>query len=139
MSKWKTIPGYTRYEVSDDGNIRHVVYKRIRKPRIDKSGYLAYCLHHDESGTWKMMYAHRLVYMAFVGEIPDNTYIDHVNRVRDDNRLENLRATTRLVNANNKKPLISPVSLRRIEYIINQYNAGLSPTEIHETLKKRPV
>lgn len=85
------------------------------------------------------MYAHRLVYMAFVGEIPDNTYIDHVNRVRDDNRLENLRATTRLVNANNKKPLISPVSLRRIEYIINQYNAGLSPTEIHETLKKRPV
>lgn len=139
MSTWKVIPGHTRYEVSDSGELRHVVRKKIRRPRIDKSGYYAYCLHDDEAGVWKMKYAHRLVYSAFVGVIPDNTYIDHINRIRNDNRLINLRAVTRIVNANNKKQIMSPVSLRRIEFIIQQHEAGQSALEIHETLKKRPV
>lgn len=139
MTKWKTIPGHTRYEISDEGQLRHTVHKKIRKPRIDKEGYYAYCLHNDEESKWKMMYAHRLVYLAFVGEIPEGTYIDHINRVRSDNRLENIRSATRMANANNKKNIVSPVSLRRIEYIIQQHEAGLSALEIHETLKKTPV
>ena len=44
---------------------------------------------------------HRLVYETFVGEIPNGYEIDHINTIRDDNRLENLRCVTRFENNNN--------------------------------------
>ena len=44
---------------------------------------------------------HRVVYETFVGEIPQGYEIDHINTVRDDNRLENLRVVTRKENMNN--------------------------------------
>ncbi len=43
--------------------------------------------------------AHRLVFLYVFGEIPGNGVdIDHVNRVRDDNRLINLRLASRSEN-----------------------------------------
>ena len=139
MSKFNTIPGFSKYEASKDGEIRHRINKVIRKPRKDRPGYLAYSVYDDESESWKMVFGHRLVYAAFNGKIPDNTYIDHINRVRSDNSIGNLRAVTRLVNNNNKKQIVSPVSLRRIEHIIELHNQGVGPEAIHEMLKKRPI
>lgn len=44
---------------------------------------------------------HRLVYETFVGEIPKGMNIDHLNTIRDDNRLENLRLCSQKENCNN--------------------------------------
>lgn len=44
---------------------------------------------------------HRLVYETFNGEIPQDKEIDHINTIRDDNRLENLRCVTTKENLNN--------------------------------------
>ena len=41
----------------------------------------------------------RLVYETFVGEIPQGYEIDHINTIKTDNRLENLRCVTRKENA----------------------------------------
>ena len=41
---------------------------------------------------------HRLVWETFNGEIPKGYEIDHINAVRDDNRLENLQLLTHLDN-----------------------------------------
>ena len=46
---------------------------------------------------------HRLVYETFVGEIPNGYEIDHINTIRDDNRLDNLRDVTHA--DNNRNPL----------------------------------
>lgn len=46
---------------------------------------------------------HRLVYETFVGEIPQGYQIDHINTIRTDNSLENLRCVTQA--ENNKNPL----------------------------------
>ena len=46
---------------------------------------------------------HRLVYETFVGEIPQGYQIDHINTIRTDNSLENLRCVTHA--ENNKNPL----------------------------------
>ena len=46
-------------------------------------------------------YVHRIIYETFNGEIPDGYEIDHINAVRDDNRLENLRIVTHKDNLNN--------------------------------------
>lgn len=44
---------------------------------------------------------HRAIYETFVGEIPQGYEIDHINTVRTDNRLENLRCVTSKENNNN--------------------------------------
>lgn len=42
----------------------------------------------------KLYYAHRLVYVWHFGDIKDNLSIDHINRDRSDNRIDNLRLVT---------------------------------------------
>ena len=48
----------------------------------------------------KIYLAHRLAWLHFYGSFPPEE-IDHINRVRDDNRIENLRAATKLENMQN--------------------------------------
>lgn len=46
--------------------------------------------------------AHRLAWLYVYGELPEGE-IDHINRVRHDNRISNLRDVDRLTNHRNKK------------------------------------
>lgn len=46
--------------------------------------------------------AHRLIMVLCFGHIPENAEIDHINHVRDDNRLVNLRFVTRRENQRNQ-------------------------------------
>lgn len=50
----------------------------------------------------KYYLVHRIIMLAFYGECPPNKETDHINRVRHDNRLCNLRYVSRSENANNK-------------------------------------
>lgn len=47
-----------------------------------------------------VMLGHHLIYQTFVGPIPDGLVIDHINHIRSDNQLENLRAITYSENIN---------------------------------------
>ena len=68
--------------------------KLVLCKQYDIYGY-KYC-----SGS-KMFRVHRGVYETFVGEIPEGYVIDHINTIRDDNRMENLRLVTPAENSNN--------------------------------------
>lgn len=46
---------------------------------------------------------HRIVWELFYGPIPDGMFIDHINGVKDDNRIENLRLATNQQNQFNRK------------------------------------
>ena len=48
----------------------------------------------------KLYYAHRIIMMAFVGE--SHQEVDHINRIKTDNRFENLRYVTRRENGLNR-------------------------------------
>jgi len=50
----------------------------------------------------KSFKVHRLIWLYVYGEFPKDT-IDHINGIRDDNRIENLRACTNKENLQNKK------------------------------------
>lgn len=60
-----------------------------------RNGYVRYNL------KGKLYSAHRLVYETFVGSIPQGMVIDHINGIKDDNRLENLRCISQSENAIN--------------------------------------
>lgn len=100
MEIWKDLHGATDlYEVSNLGNFR-------TKARIDKLGHkrgvrqLILGAHKDGykrvnvtiNGRYQHVLAHRLVFLTFVGPIPDGYEINHKNGKRDDNRPENLEA-----------------------------------------------
>lgn len=48
---------------------------------------------------------HRIIYEMFNGPIPKGIEIDHINGIRNDNRIENLRLATTSQNAMNKSKL----------------------------------
>lgn len=51
----------------------------------------------------KLYQAHRLVWEMFNGPIPNGLYIDHINGIRNDNRVENLRVVNKTTNAKNRR------------------------------------
>ncbi len=69
------------------------------RPFINGSGYIYHRLRYD-GGRFRLL-AHRVVWMAANGRIPPGLMLDHINRVRMDNRLCNLRLVDPIGNALN--------------------------------------
>lgn len=106
--KWKVIPDFADYAVSDHGNVKRVrdakTSKSGRLLRLftHKSGYVGVILRRD--GRSVTHYAHSLVLTAFVCPRPTKSHqAAHVNGVRNDNRIGNLRWATPLENCADKK------------------------------------
>ncbi len=95
---WKDI-GIKNYAVSNMGNVRGADGIRLLK-LCDNNGYKQVGIYND--GKLKPIKIHKLVMEAFVGERPDGFDIDHINRIKNDNRLENLRYCSKSENMLNK-------------------------------------
>jgi len=50
----------------------------------------------------KYLLVHRLIWIYHNGDIPDKFQIDHINGIRHDNRIENLRLVTNTQNSYNR-------------------------------------
>ena len=98
LEKWKAVPDYEGlYEVSDYGAVRSLDYqgkKRIKYLRNVKNRYGYECINLCRNGKRKQFRVHRIVWETFNGTIPAGMEIDHINAIRDDNRLDNLRVVT---------------------------------------------
>lgn len=92
--KWKTIANYPLYQISDEGHCRRKTKDGYRylKPSFDKDNYHRYRLYNHEGN--KPRRAHRLVYEAFVGEIPDGYVVNHIDFNRTNNKVKNLEIMT---------------------------------------------
>ena len=101
MEEWKKIDGYEHYSVSKDGKVRNDKSGRILKAYYNKYGYQQVKLYKNRKGNNFLI--HRLVAEAFIPNPENFPCIDHINTIRDDNRVENLRWCT--VKENNNNPL----------------------------------
>lgn len=113
---WKPIRDYEGlYSISNFGRIKRerkiikcknrvnitnkTFNEKILMPKANKFGYLRIGL--TNNGVRKYYQVHRLVFEAFIGKISDGYEIDHINTIRTDNRLSNLRMVTVKENRNN--------------------------------------
>ena len=109
---WVDIEGYEDfYQVSNQGRIRSVereIYKSNNTKQISKSYILKFekgkgynYVHLFKNGLRKRIAVHRLVAEAFIPNPENKPEVDHINTIRDDNRVENLRWVTRKENMEN--------------------------------------
>jgi hypothetical protein len=109
IETWVPIPGTDdMYDVSSEGNVRswkNAQYgkrssPKIIKPIVTRGGYL--CVHLHAGKVVRTERVHRLVLSAFNGPIPDGMDVAHMDGVKTNNRLTNLRAATRAENESDK-------------------------------------
>lgn len=120
--EWRDICGYEGcYQVSSLGGVRSldrtITYingrtiltkgKVLNCYRKD-NGYIGVDLY-DVNKVRRKHHVHRLVAQAFIENPHDKPMIDHINTIRDDNRVENLRWVTQSENLSNLKSKINMI------------------------------
>ena len=104
---WKPIPDFSGYFASNLGKIKSrkrmsngEIFERVLCPR-KYLGYLQIGIYQGVNR--KYVQVHRLVASAFLGK--SDMVVDHINRIRDDNRIENLRYVTQSENRINSESM----------------------------------
>lgn len=100
---WKEIRcdgWFPDYLVNENGEIVRKRDGLVMKQYVQKSGYVAVYLKDTRGYTCARM-VHRIVANAFLPKIRGKEHVDHINTIRHDNRVENLRWVTPKENMNN--------------------------------------
>lgn len=100
---WKSIPGCNdKYQVSNLGRVRkgmscynHMKPYQIINVRKERRGYLVVDLYLEGKGRYKRKGVHQLMLMAFCRLPKPGEEARHLNDIKWDNRLSNLKWGTR--------------------------------------------
>ncbi len=121
---WKEVRNYEGfYEVSNKGRVRSVdrtIFVKDKKIHLkskilalnsNKGGYLLCDFH--KGGVKVRRQVHRVVAETFLKcENPSEMHVDHINTIRTDNRVRNLRFVTRKENNNNPLTISKLIATR---------------------------
>lgn len=106
FEKWKSIPEFDNYQISNMGSVKNVKNNKIRKasPPSAKTKYYKIILY--QGGHTKTFDIHRLVGQVFCQKPVTDEYLEihHINGNTFDNRATNLKWVTRSQNRRYSKP-----------------------------------
>lgn len=109
---WKDISGFEGlYKVSNLGKVFSCVRNKIMKLDISRAGYHSVRLYKERE--YSHPYVHRLVAQAFIPNPDNKEQVDHINTIRTDNNVENLRWVTVTENINNPVTLGKHIGSKR--------------------------
>jgi hypothetical protein len=81
------------YQINNEGVIKSIkrqgTKNEILKPHLGNNGY--YGIQLRNKGNDKRLNIHRLIAIHFIPNPNNHPFVDHINRNKTDNRLENLR------------------------------------------------
>lgn len=109
---WKDISGFEGlYKVSNLGKVFSCVKNKIMKLDTSRAGYHSVRLYRERKCYHP--YVHRLVAQAFIPNQENKEQVDHINTIRTDNNVENLRWVTVTENINNPITLGKHIGAKR--------------------------
>lgn len=118
----KDIPGYSeKYQIGEDG----VIYNKITGDEVKQyivKGYYSCNLNQ------KQYLTHRLLALTFIDNPENKPYVDHIDRIKTNNNLNNLRWVTPQQNSRNKQSLGYSIKLNKrvnIKYYYGQISIGI--------------
>jgi len=89
---WKDIDDCDNYEISSLGRLRNKKTNLLLNSFYDKDGYLKYSLTFNKRKFSR--FQHRLVAIAFIPNPKNKPFVNHINGIKNDNRIENLEWVT---------------------------------------------
>ena len=100
FENWRTISEYPNYQVSNIGRVMNIKTSRILKTYINRGGHESVIL--CKKLDVKTNICHRLVAHEFIDNPNNKLYVDHVDRNKLNNDIDNLRWVTHQENMMNK-------------------------------------
>lgn len=112
LEVWKDIENYPNYQISNFGNVKskkrytkqrnalNLRKEKILNQQIDKKGYKYVRLYNSDG--WKYFKVHILVARTFIKNTNNEPTVDHIDKNKNNNSVENLRWASFILQANNK-------------------------------------
>ena len=100
MEHYKIIAGFETYSVSDHGNVKNNKTARIMKTRFHPEGYIIVDMRLNKQRYSKRV--HILVANAFIANPDEKACVDHIDNIKSNNNINNLRWATNSENQHNK-------------------------------------